>query len=196
MYRILIYTCVCVCVKCLCRSVAASHISYIPQIPGLPPHSWYGDQAIVHDLEGKKTHTPHRHTHSWDLLYGTAKWQYCRTTHSSEHIRVGVYFFYITSLLSSYDYVCCLFVAAGSIWPAEALSGLVSEAVPVHGWESVAAVWPDPLHLWGGAPLQRGPELRHPASLGHHRLAAHHLHGKNYTHTHTMRMKVFSQVFF
>lgn len=67
---------------------------------------------------------------------------------------------------------------SGPVWPAEAVPGLVSAAVPVHPRQSVPALRPYPLHLRRGPPLQRGAQLRHPAALGHHRLAAHHLHGE------------------
>lgn len=66
----------------------------------------------------------------------------------------------------------------GAFWAAEAVPGLVSETVPVHSREPVPALRPDPLHLWSGSSIQRGPELRHPATLGYHWLAADHLHGK------------------
>lgn len=47
----------------------------------------------------------------------------------------------------------------GAFWAAEAVPGLVPEAVPVHGGEPVAALRPDPLHLRRRPSLQRGAEL-------------------------------------
>lgn len=70
------------------------------------------------------------------------------------------------------------FASPGALRAAEAVPGLVSEAVPVHSGEPVAALRFDPIHLRGRPSLQRGAELRYPASLGHHWLASHHLHGK------------------
>jgi len=66
----------------------------------------------------------------------------------------------------------------GPVRPAEAVPGLVSAAVPVHPRQPVPALRPHTLHLWRGAPLQRGAQLRHPPALGHHWVAAHHLHGE------------------
>lgn len=69
-------------------------------------------------------------------------------------------------------------VPSGPVRPAEAVPGLVSAAVPVHPRQPVPALRPHTLHLWRGPSFQRGAQLRHLAALGHHWVAAHHLHGE------------------
>lgn len=70
----------------------------------------------------------------------------------------------------------------GALWSAEAVPGLVPAPVPVHPRQPVSALRPHPLHLWGRPPFQRSAELGHPAPVGHHRLAADHVHGEGRGH--------------
>lgn len=44
-------------------------------------------------------------------------------------------------------------LAAGSVWPAEALSGLVSATVSIHSWEPITALWPHSLYMWCGSSI-------------------------------------------
>lgn len=71
-----------------------------------------------------------------------------------------------------------LSLAAGTVWPAEALSGLVSAAVSVHSWEPVTTLWPYSLYMWCGSSIQWSVELWYFATLGDYWLAPDYMHGK------------------